>query len=129
MRQSMGIRRKPSGEVISTSIDWETETFTMELGCVSQSFELGDIIGIRPYVIHEPKKGWKELSSFTDEEKQKLRPIAETLAMLDGNAFFGNTFPDKDQTLREWYEMYLVEAHALYEGHGGDTGWAGEASF
>lgn len=75
------------------------------------------------YEIPEPRGGWK--TDFTDAEKAKLRPIAETLAMLDGNAFFG--VDDSDD--REWYEQYLPEAHALYEANGGDRGWAGRASF
>jgi hypothetical protein len=62
---------------------------------------------------------------FTDEEKVKLRPIAETLAMLDGNAFFGNETSEN----KEWYEMYLPEAYEVYISNGGDEGWAGEASF
>lgn len=75
------------------------------------------------YDIPEPKGGWK--TDFTDAEKAKLRPIAETLAMLDGNAFFGMGTSDD----REWYEQYLPEAHAVYEANGGDHGWAGFASF
>lgn len=77
----------------------------------------------RPYEIREPQDGWKR--TFTQEEKDKLRPIAETLAMLDGNAFFGANSGAE----QEWYEQYLPEAHALYESNGGDNGWAGEASF
>lgn len=73
--------------------------------------------------ILEPKDGWK--LDFSEAEKRKLRPIAETLAMLDGNAFFGMTKAPEP----EWYEAYLPEAHALYEANGGDGGWAGEASF
>lgn len=81
------------------------------------------------YDIPEPDGGWREVESFTDAESAKLRPIAETLAMLSGNAFFGNTFEDRLGREREWYEMYLPEASALYEANGGDGGWAGEASF
>lgn len=76
-----------------------------------------------PYYVHKPKDGWR--TEFTAEEKAKLRPIAETLAMLDGNAFFGTTKPGE----KEWYEAYLPEAYTLYESNGGDSGWAGEASF
>lgn len=75
------------------------------------------------YRIPEPEGGWR--TAFTEAEKVKLRPVAETLAMLDGNAFF--TVDIGDGT--SWYEQYLPEAHALYEGNGGDNGWAGEASF
>lgn len=77
------------------------------------------------YRISEPDDGWRVHGSFSADEKAKLRPIAETLAMLDGNAFFGN----EGSAGAEWYEQYLPEAHALYEGNGGDSGWAGEASF
>jgi hypothetical protein len=58
-------------------------------------------------------------SDFTDEEKYQLRPIAETLAMLDGNAFFGATIDNG----REWYEQYLPEAWSLWMSNGGETGW------
>lgn len=56
---------------------------------------------------------------FTDDEKQLLRPVAEVLAMLDGNAFFGADLGDG----REWYEQYLPEAWSLFEANGGITGW------
>lgn len=62
---------------------------------------------------------------FTDDEKAKLRPICETLAMLDGNAFFAG-MPGQ-QT--DHYEHYLPEAWCLYERNGGDKGWAGQAEF
>lgn len=58
---------------------------------------------------------------FTDEEKRYLRPIAETLAMLDGNAFF-----DLAESI---YESYLPEARSLFNSNGGLTGWAGGASW
>ena len=61
---------------------------------------------------------------FTDEEKAILRPIAETIAMLDGNAFF-----TMDTDKGEWYEQYLPEAWSLFKGNGGLDGWAGEASW
>lgn len=77
-----------------------------------------------PYNIQKPVDGWRKVASFTDAEKAYLRPIAETLAMLDGNAFFGMEHHD-----REHYEGYLPEAYALFEANGGLTGWAGEASF
>ena len=64
-------------------------------------------------------------TTFTDEEKRYLRPIAETLAMLDGNAFFGSvTFNDN-----EWYEQYLPEAWALWKNNGGVDGWSGATSW
>lgn len=77
-----------------------------------------------PYYVKKPESGWRKPEEMSAKEKAKLRPIAETLAMLDGNAFFGNDVED-----REWYEGYLGEAHALYESNGGDSGWAGLASF
>lgn len=70
------------------------------------------------YKIERPQGGWKR--NFTDEEKAKLLPIAETLAMMDGNAFF---------TMPEIAESYLPEAHAIYESNGGDSGWAAECSW
>ena len=75
------------------------------------------------YDIKEPENGWQK--EFSQSEKTKLRPIAETLAMLAGNAFFSMK-ADGD---RDWWEQYLPEAAALYESNGGDNGWAGEASF
>ena len=62
---------------------------------------------------------------FTEEEKVILRPIAETLAMIDGNAFFTMELLDG----KEWYEQYLPEAKELFEGNGGLEGWAGEVSW
>ena len=58
---------------------------------------------------------------FSPEEKALLRPIAETLAMLDGNAFFAHTL---DEHGKEWYEQYLSEAWHLWDGNGGGSGWA-----
>lgn len=77
----------------------------------------------RPYSISEPAGGWRQLSSFTDKERARLWPIAETLAMLDGNAFFtmGTSYDE------EWAAQYLPEADALYQANGGDNGWAGTA--
>lgn len=77
-----------------------------------------------PYSIPEPRNGRRKVDSFSEDEKAKLRPIAETLAMLDGNAFFG--IGDHEHY---WADQYLPEASALYEANGGDNGWAGEASF
>ena len=58
-------------------------------------------------------------TEFTNEEKTQLRPIAETLALLDGNAFFGASLGDGV----EWYEQYLPEAWSLWKNNGGETGW------
>lgn len=82
----------------------------------------------RRYTIEKPVDGWREADSFDVEESTKLRPIAETLAMLDGNAFFGACKSDdtEDDT---WFRMYLPEADAIYQANGGDKGWAGLASF
>lgn len=77
------------------------------------------------YRIAEPESGFRSHGSFTPGEKAKLRPIAETLAMLDGNAFFGMSAGD----LEDWSDQYLPEAAALYDANGGDGGWAGKASF
>lgn len=77
------------------------------------------------YRLSIPHEGKRTFNSFTDEEKLLLRPIAETLAMLDGNAFF-----TMDPGFgAEWYEQYLVEAWYLWEANGGMSGWAGEASW
>lgn len=61
---------------------------------------------------------------FTDEEKILLRPIAETLAMLDGNAFFTIDAGDG-----EWYEQYLPDAYSVFKANGGMNGWACEVSW
>lgn len=58
---------------------------------------------------------------FTPTEKELLRPIAETLAMLDGNAFFGNHL---DEHGKEWYEQYLPEAWELFVANGALDGWS-----
>lgn len=73
------------------------------------------------YSIEPPENGFRSADSFSPEEAKKLLPICETLAMLDGNAFFGMT--------NNWALQYLPEAAALYEMNGGDNGWAGRASF
>lgn len=73
------------------------------------------------YGIHVPIGGKR---IFTEEEKRYLKPIAETIAMLDGNAFFS-----MKPNGRELYEYYLPEAHALFESNGGMNGWGGEASW
>lgn len=76
------------------------------------------------YSIAIPKGGLRLVESFTAEEKKRLRPIAETLALLDGNAFFGATRDDSgDDT---FYEQYLPEAAALAAANGG---WSEMTSF
>jgi hypothetical protein len=62
---------------------------------------------------------------FTDQEKKQLRPIAEILAMLDGNAFLSMRLGGG----QEWYEQYLGEAYALFISNGGLHGWAGDVSW
>jgi hypothetical protein len=64
---------------------------------------------------------------FSKKEKEKLRPIAETLAMMDGNAFFGISIDDDGDDI--WYENYLVEAWRIYRANGGDNGWGSGASW
>lgn len=75
--------------------------------------------------ISEPKGGWRKPASFSADERQKLWPMAETLAMLDRNAFF----VQDGKYQWDWVACYLTQAHALYEANGGDDGWAGEALF
>lgn len=77
------------------------------------------------YRISVPYEGRRGYDSFSPEEKELLRPIAETLAMLDGNAFF-TMDPGHGA---EWYEQYLVEAWYIWDANGGLGGWAGEASW
>lgn len=78
------------------------------------------------YVVRRPEDGWRKRESFTAREKLKLRPIAETLAMLDGNAFFGST---KDEAGNDtWYEGYLAQAASVWDANGGDNGWSGASS-
>ena len=62
---------------------------------------------------------------YTEQEKRWLRPIAETLAMIEGNAFLTETLPDG----RDWYEQWLPEAASIFYGNGGLEGWASEASW
>lgn len=91
-------------------------------GCLADREMLAGTAADRPspFYIPMPVDGWRDRDSFSAEEKAKLWPIAETLAMLDGNAFFSD---------QRFTECYLPEAHALYEANGGDNGWAGMASF
>jgi len=64
---------------------------------------------------------------FTQKEKELLRPIAEIIAIMDGNAFFGMTRNDMGEDT--WYEQYLPEAWAIYKGQGKDGGWIQETSW
>lgn len=71
----------------------------------------------------------RPLNEISPERIKILRPMAETLAMIDGNAFFGTKYHDREGVERDWWEQYIPEAEAIYEGNGGDDGWAGKASF
>ena len=64
---------------------------------------------------------------FSEKQKAQLRPIAEVLAILDGNAFFYMTVDDQGQDT--WYEQYLPEAWAIFTATGGDKGWISQASW
>lgn len=75
------------------------------------------------YVLYFQKE--YETYEFSDDEKRVLRPIAETLAMLHGNAFFTMQLGDG----REWYEQYLPEAMSLFMSNGGSIGWASQLSW
>jgi len=70
-----------------------------------------------------------EEGSLSPEDRLRLRPVAETLAMIDSNGFFGTTYTDKDGTERDWHESYLPDAAALVASNGGWEGWPGAASF
>ena len=64
---------------------------------------------------------------FTAREKAMLRPIAEVLALLDSNAFFGISLDDNSDDT--WYEQYLPEAYRIFNANGGEAGWAGQTSW
>jgi hypothetical protein len=67
------------------------------------------------YTITVPAGGWRR--SFDADYAEKMRPIAETLAMLDGNAFTDS------------WQNYLPEADAVYRNNGGDDGWASQCGW
>jgi hypothetical protein len=71
------------------------------------------------YCITAPEEGWPMVDQIPDQLTPILRPIAETLAMLDGNAFFS--------AKNDWYTQYLPEAFVLFMDNGGTLGWAGQA--
>ena len=64
---------------------------------------------------------------FTLKQKQLLKPIAEVIALMDGNAFFGISSDDNGEDI--WYEQYLPEAYVIYKQNGGDKGWASQVSW
>lgn len=66
-------------------------------------------------------------SKFTKKEKLMLRPIAEVLCLLDGNAFFGISIDDNGEDT--WYEQYLPEAYVIWKSNGGMKGWASQVSW
>jgi len=72
-----------------------------------------------------PKSSKKK--KFTQKEKDLLRPIAEVIAILDGNAFFGMTRNEMGEDT--WYEQYLPEAWAIYKAQGKNGGWIQETSW
>jgi len=76
------------------------------------------------YTIQKPDTGWPTLDQIPDHIKHMLRPMAETLAMLDGNAFFG-----LDTGGNPWWQQYVSEAWVVFQENGGLDGWAGEAQF
>lgn len=66
-------------------------------------------------------------SKFTKAEKYALRPIAEVLAIMDGNCFFGISTDEAGND--NWYEQYLPEAWAIYKAHDGAKGWIAQSSW
>ena len=71
--------------------------------------------------------GHTRKQKFSAKQKAQLRPIAEVLALLDGNAFFNMTVDDNGQDT--WYEQYLPEAWAVFTATGGERGWISQASW
>lgn len=69
-------------------------------------------MSILEYVHNNYRKSRKR--KFTAREKTILRPIAETLAILDGNAFWGLSVDQSGED--NWYEQYLPEAWMVYRG-------------
>lgn len=71
--------------------------------------------------------GFPRKKKFSEKEKQILKPIAEVLCLLDGNAFFGISIDEWGEDT--WYETYLPEAYSIYKANGGGKGWASELSW
>jgi hypothetical protein len=70
----------------------------------------------RQYEINRPDGGWRR--NFEDEVYVKmLRPIAETLALIDGSAFIGH------------WSGYLSEADAIYRANGELDDWPNVCSW
>lgn len=110
-------------EAMQPAILAERERCVAEIAALREQLAESDRSAGRRYSILEPKGGWRSKEQFSEVERRKLLPIAETLALLDGNAFF--TVGAEN----EWAFSYLPEADAIYQANGGDNGWAGEASF
>ena len=80
----------------------------------------------------EPFRTWRHVKVpeelfcrlYSPEEHTILRPIAETLAMLDGKSL-------SSQGQCPSYHLceYLPIAYFLFEWNGGTNGWAGQASW
>lgn len=80
-------------------------------------------VSVRRYEIHVYDEDMDR--AFTKDEKDILRPIAEMLAIMDGNAFFGMKLDDG----KEWYEQYLPEAWSVFQNTGGYDGAIMNASW
>lgn len=67
------------------------------------------------YTVQRLDGGWRRV--FPPEYIDVIRPIAETLAMLDGNSFFGPGW--------ETWVNYLPEADAVYRANSSpkDVSW------
>jgi hypothetical protein len=79
----------------------EPATDEMPDGRVLVTYQVGHEVALNDHV-------------FTDDEKEILRPIAETIAMLDGNAFF-DQITNRSGKRTEWYEQYLPEAMSFLQ--------------
>lgn len=74
-------------------------------------------------VIHRNYKKSRK-RKFSAKEKIMLRPIAEVIAIMDGNAFWGLSVDPDGQD--NWYEQYLIEAWMIYNNNPGvlkGTSW------
>jgi hypothetical protein len=82
-------------------------------------------MAILSFIYDNYKKTRKK--KFTAEEKRILRPIAEVIAIMDGNAFFGLQKDDNGNDT--WYEQYLVEAWMIASHKNKINGWVCETSW
>jgi len=83
------------------------------------------LMEILSFIYDHYKKTRKK--KFTAEEKRILRPIAEVIAIMDGNAFFG--IQKDDNGSDTWYEQYLVEAWMIASYKNKINGWVKETSW